>query len=98
MRLRIFLPIAVILLAGAAIADAQDSANLTTSTRRAVERALPYLEKDGVAWMNTKGCISCHNVSFLIWSHNEARAAGVAVDEKKLAEWTEWSRTFSRTK
>jgi hypothetical protein len=37
-------------------------------------------------------------VPFLLWSHNEARARGVAVDEKKLAEWTDWTVTFSQSR
>src|SRR5262249_16006397 len=89
--------IADIVLASAAMAQGQDTMT-TTPVRRAVERALPFLEKEGVTWMNQKGCISCHHVSFLLWSHNEARARGVAVDEKKLAEWTDWSWRVSRTK
>jgi hypothetical protein len=31
-------------------------------------------------------------VTFLLWSHEEARAKGISVDLKKLADWTEWSR------
>jgi Prenyltransferase and squalene oxidase repeat len=59
--------------------------------RRAVERSLPYLEKVGVAWMRDHECSSCHNVTFLVWSHNEAAARGFDIDRKKLAEWTKWS-------
>src|SRR5262245_19064974 len=59
--------------------------------RGAVERSLPYLEKVGVAWMRERECSSCHTVTFLIWSHNEAAARGFDIDRKKLAEWTKWS-------
>ncbi|MBI1831290.1 MAG: terpene cyclase/mutase family protein [Planctomycetes bacterium] len=63
--------------------------------RRSVERSLPYIEKEGVAWINERNCISCHVVSFLLWSHNEAKASGVKLDAKKLDEWTTWSFDYS---
>ena len=88
---------AAILLTGAAMAQGEEKPS-TTAARRAIERGLPFLERDGVAWMNQKGCVSCHHVPFLLWSHNEARARGVDVDVKKLAKWTDWSWQFSRTK
>ena len=68
------------------------------AARAAVERSLPYLERQGVAWMTEKKCASCHHVPFLIWSHTNADAAGVAVDRKKVAEWTEWSWRFSKSR
>jgi squalene-hopene/tetraprenyl-beta-curcumene cyclase len=92
----------MILLLGAATARGEDapttSAVAATSARDAIERALPYLERGGVAWMQQKGCISCHNVACLIWSHNDAGALGLAVDDKKLAAWTDWSWKFSRSR
>jgi hypothetical protein len=59
--------------------------------RAAVQRSLPYIEKVGVAWMNERKCNSCHAVTFMIWSHNEAAARGLKVDRTKLAQWTNWS-------
>jgi len=56
--------------------------------RQAVERSLPYLEREGVDWINDRNCMSCHVVPFMLWSHNEAKAIGVKVDAKKLDEWT----------
>lgn len=70
---------------------AQEAASPEASIRRAVERSLPYLEREGVAWIRQRDCLSCHHVPFLLWSHEEARARGFAVDGKKLAEWTDWS-------
>lgn len=65
------------------------------AARRSVERSLPFLEKEGVAWIRERGCLSCHHVPFLLWSHQEARGRGLAIDPKKLAEWTAWSRRES---
>lgn len=59
--------------------------------RASVQRSLPYIEKVGTDWMRERKCNSCHNVTFMIWSHNEAAAHGLVVDRKKLADWTKWS-------
>src|SRR4051812_21946385 len=61
------------------------------AVRKAVARSLPYLEKEGVAWIEKRNCLSCHHVPFLLWSHNEALARGIAVDREKLAGWIDWS-------
>ena len=54
------------------------------AVRRAVSRALPFLEQEGVAWMEGRvpvqegqGCVSCHHVPYAVWSHAEARRAGI---------------------
>src|SRR6185295_8329057 len=59
--------------------------------RAAVQRTLPYIEKVGTQWIREQKCNSCHAVTFMIWSHNEAAARGLDVDRAKLAEWTNWS-------
>jgi Squalene-hopene cyclase C-terminal domain len=61
------------------------------NVRDAVERSLPYVEKVAAAWMQERKCNSCHNVTFLVWAHNEAAARGFDIDRTKLAEWTKWS-------
>jgi len=69
-----------------------------TAVRDAVSRSLPFLEKEGVAWMETHGCMSCHHVPFLLWSHRSAQAQGFTVDSQKLAEWDDWIRKDSLSK
>ena len=59
--------------------------------RGAVERSLPYVERVSTAWMRERNCNSCHNVTFLVWTHNEAAARGFDIDRTKLAQWTKWS-------
>ena len=66
-----------------------------SAVRDAVSRSLPFLEKEGVAWKDDRGCMSCHHVPFLLWSHRAAQAHGLKVDAPKLAQWDEWSRTDS---
>jgi hypothetical protein len=90
--------IVLFLLASTSTAQAQSDVANASAARDAVQRSLPFLEREGVAWMNEKHCASCHNVSFMIWSHNAARAHGIAVDEKKVAQWTDWTWKFSRTR
>src|ERR1700733_13728572 len=65
------------------------------AVRDAVSRSLPFLEKEGVAWMEGHGCMSCHHVPFLLWSHRSAQAQGFTVDSQKLAEGGEWTRKDS---
>jgi hypothetical protein len=59
--------------------------------RAAVLRALVFLEKDGVDWMNGRapfqsgeGCVSCHHVGFGLWSHREAQRAGLSVASDRI--------------
>jgi squalene-hopene/tetraprenyl-beta-curcumene cyclase len=70
---------------------AQEKAPAPAEVRKAIARSLPVIEQASVAWIKKRNCMSCHHVTFMLWSHNEAQAHGVAVDAKKLAEWTEWS-------
>src|SRR4029077_3883019 len=79
-----------------AMAWADDPAQVNdTAVRDAVSRSLPFLEKEGVAWMKGHGCMSCHHVPLLLWSHRSAQAQGFTVDSQKLAEWDEWTRKDS---
>jgi len=57
--------------------------------RQALGRSVTYLEKEGVAWLNQRKCIACHHGQWMLWGINEARRAGVAVDEKNLNALTE---------
>jgi rhodanese-related sulfurtransferase len=59
--------------------------------RWAAEKGLRFVEKDAVAWIKTKKCVACHHGPFLLWTHDEAKKAGIAVDENKLSEWTQWA-------
>ncbi len=75
---------------------ADDSAPVNdAAVRDAVSRGLPFLEKEGVAWMKERHCMSCHHVPFLLWSYRSAQAHGFTVDSRKLAAWDEWTRKDS---
>jgi squalene-hopene/tetraprenyl-beta-curcumene cyclase len=65
------------------------------AVRDAVSRSLPFLETEGVTWMEDRHCMSCHHVPLMLWSFRSAQANGFTVDTQKLAEWDEWTRKDS---
>src|SRR4051812_25997069 len=84
------------LLAAALAAEPQAAIPLSveptpSNVKAAVQRSLPYIERVGTEWMTERKCNSCHVVTFLVWSHNEAAAHGLEVDRQKLTQWTKWS-------
>jgi hypothetical protein len=81
----------VVLLASAGVALAQGDGPRISRARTAIERSLPFIEKDGVAWMKERGCVTCHQTTFLIWTHSEARRRGFDIDLEKLNAWTNWA-------
>jgi len=87
----VLLLLSIVTVVSAARVGAAVSPATVSDMRAAVQRSLPYIEKVGTAWMNERKCNSCHAVTFMIWSHNEAAARGLDVDRSKLAEWTNWS-------
>jgi hypothetical protein len=54
--------------------------------RKVVERSIPLLEKEGVAWLETKKCATCHHVPMMIWTHHEARQRGFKVNEEAASK------------
>ena len=87
-----FLSIALIVTFGfTARIRASETMPVEAEVRKAIDRSLPFVEKDGLAWIKKRDCMSCHTVTFMLWAHNEAAAHGITVDQKKLAEWTKWS-------
>lgn len=69
----------------------RDDVPLAEQAREAPERAIPYIAQDGATWIKDRKCISCHYVSFMVWSFHDAQQRGLPVDNAKLAEWMEWS-------
>lgn len=86
-----------VLLGLAVPVGAEEKLPTSADVRKTIEQSLPYLEAGGLTWMerrsstNTTGCVSCHRVAFMIWSHDEARRRGFSVDARKIAQWTAWS-------
>ncbi len=67
-----------------AFADDDPADDLEAAVRAAVDGALPFIEREGTAWMEGRvpiqegsACVSCHHVGYAIWSHAEARRVGI---------------------
>ncbi len=71
-------------------AEAPVAADPAATVRAAVRKGLALLEKEGMAWHEEKGCLSCHHTPFLVWTHQEARRRGLPVDLEKLDTWAGW--------
>ena len=59
--------------------------------RELARRSLPFLEKEGVAWMTERKCASCHQVPAMLGSLDRAARAGLEVEAAKLTQWWTWS-------
>lgn len=71
---------------------AQSSVPLEVDTM--IKRSLPFIEKEGIAWIEQKKCVSCHQVPSMLWSLQKAADAGFEVDREKLEKWSAWSREW----
>ena len=60
--------------------------------RQSIEKAVPYIIKEGNSWIESKDCTSCHRTSFMTWSLAAAADVGVEVDGAELEELRVWSR------
>ncbi len=81
--------------------QAEPRSDAGTDARRAIEQSLPYLERDGLAWMEGRipiqggeGCVSCHHVAFALWSHREAQRAGIAIQRGRIESLAKTAEDF----
>lgn len=77
-----------------AVSDAQPT---TAEVRSTVERSIPYIEKQGLWWIEQKKCASCHRVGTMLWSLQAAKQHGFTVSDR-LQEWTDWANDKSLSK
>lgn len=77
--------------AGVPAARGAESLALDQATAESVQRAIPYLQKEGASWIEKRGCVSCHQVPFMLWSLASAQANGFDVDLDQLRKWQDWS-------
>ncbi|MFQ5526356.1 MAG: hypothetical protein ACE5GX_08860 [Thermoanaerobaculia bacterium] len=66
-----------------------------------IRRSLVILQEDGQDWMDGRipiqdgrGCVSCHQVPFGVWSLHEAERAGIVLDAARAAELTRQALDF----
>jgi hypothetical protein len=64
---------------------------LGAQARQTAERAIPYIEKYGTAWINERNCMACHYAGYMLWSLRDASQRGFGIDKGKLAESTNWA-------
>ena len=69
-------------------------AEAETNVDVAIQRSVPYLEREGLAWIEKRQCVSCHQVPFMLWGLNAAHSAGFDVDKASLAKHADWSLTW----
>jgi hypothetical protein len=53
--------------------------------RQAVEKSLPFLEKEALEWETTR-CVSCHHGPWMMWSGYEAKKRGFTVNDKSIEQ------------
>jgi hypothetical protein len=61
----------------------------TPRVRRAVERAIKYLQTESAAWLATRKCAACHHVPLPLWALGEAERQGYAIDKSFVADTVE---------
>src|SRR5436190_7385321 len=84
--------IVTIVLAVPALAEEPAAATPAAQTPAdAVKRSLAFLQDKGGWWMREKKCASCHHVPMTVWSFQEAKARGFAVNEQLLSEMLTWT-------
>lgn len=59
--------------------------------RDAIVKALEHVAGAGKQWIEKRGCVSCHQVTSLLWSHTAAAGYGDAASEATTADWLSWS-------
>jgi hypothetical protein len=64
---------------------------LEAQARQTAERAIPFIEKHGTAWINERNCMACHYAGYMLWSLRDASQRGFAIDKGKLADSTNWA-------
>jgi squalene-hopene/tetraprenyl-beta-curcumene cyclase len=64
---------------------------LEVQARETAERAIPFIEQKGTAWIKDRKCLSCHYSGYMLWSLRDAGERGLAVGKDTLAESTNWA-------
>lgn len=89
-RTRLWLPLLLgLALSGQCLAAPHGTG--AASTGLAVQRGLQFLQREAFAWKDTHHCAACHHAATMLWTFNEAKAAGYQVDEQALKAVTEWA-------
>ena len=89
MRLQpILFALPLLLVSSLAIAD--EPAVQPEGEKEAIRKGLAFVQTKGLDWLHVRKCASCHHVPQMVWVQRDAQARGFAIDEKGLAEATEF--------
>lgn len=66
------------------------------AVRSAVEKALPFIVARGEAWIQKRGCVSCHQVPSMLRSLDLAGTKGFKVPADHIEKTMEWSIRWQR--
>lgn len=69
---------------------AQETSQTPIDVTAAIERGLKFLAKDAIAWKKEHNCVSCHHAALVVWSMQEGKQRGYAVDGPLLTDLTKW--------
>ncbi|TWT47012.1 A-macroglobulin complement component [Thalassoglobus neptunius] len=59
--------------------------------QQVIAKSIPFLIEEGEGWIEKRGCVSCHQVPFMLWSLDAAGKRGFEVDQSKLDHWKDWA-------
>jgi len=65
--------------------------------RQSVQRSIPFIEAQGVQWIDEKKCVSCHQVNSMVWSLSLAKRQEFEVSDR-IQAWLEWAANASLEK
>src|SRR5262245_26144037 len=60
--------------------------------RKAIDKAIAFLEKDAAKWRSDRGCATCHHGTMSLWALTEAKSQGFAVNAQALTDIVEWTK------
>lgn len=89
--MRIATSIALILASISCLAHAGEQPTTKAKVSAMVQRSLNYVQTQGDAWREKRDCVSCHRVSFTIWSLNRAQEQGYKLEESAANDIREWA-------
>ena len=69
--------------------NAQDHAE--KQIRSVIQKSIPFIEEGGSKWIESKKCVTCHQVTHMTWALNQADAYGFELNRESLKFSNEWS-------
>lgn len=74
------------------VASAETPPPLPVTLPQAIEKSLHFVTDNGLDWMDSNSCTSCHHIPMMVWTLNHAQRHGYKVDEKLIAEGIAWAQ------